>query len=77
MCVALLPLFGSSRLVVLLGCPWDSSGNCEKEVKIVSWLGFFGIVILLYLYIDFTLLGLCFEQRLNEEDYLCTACLAF
>ena len=30
----------------------------------------FGIVILLALYIDFTLLSLCLEQRLNEEDSL-------
>ena len=30
----------------------------------------FGIVILLALYIDFTLLGLCLEQRLDEEDSL-------
>ena len=30
----------------------------------------FGIVILLALYIDFTLLGLYLEQRLSKEDSL-------
>ena len=47
------------------GCLWDSSGNCEKEVKIVSWLGFFGLVICWF--VHFTLLPLYLGQRLNEE----------